>query len=502
METTHPADAVQLLRHCVTRARALHAANLLDDAVSMYAQAVSVMESLPHSLTHSLLSTERCGVYREYADLLHSHTSALDALPFYCKANAVLRECVSEGVSEGASDGVEDNHASFPQGDTRTHTLTHHTCASVHERASKDDQDVITDTHALTHALTHVTTGDASCNSVPTEKKRSDATPPLTHSLTYSLTPPVLTEAACASLAASFACYLLYPLEVLRTRTQVITHTHSASNSTTDLTATLSSLLTHYFTTGIVLRVGYILLCSFLYSFIFESLKRRCVRVSEGVREFSWRASFFCSGAACVLTVVLTQALDSYIYRSQVTASDALRVDTCGWQEVYTSTAPLVLLSKVMRAVWCEGRVSLHTVLPSLLLCVNPALYFTLFDYIQSWWLHSVRVRSATASREAIGRVSVCSSRLSSSEAFVVGFLAKTVCTLLTYPLIRAKVLLAASSITHTTDLTGTTLLDVLMSRLVTALHVHIQEGGVTVLFRGLTLHILHASLRDACSMV
>jgi hypothetical protein len=76
--------------------------------------------------------------------------------------------------------------------------------------------------------------------------------------------------------------------------------------------ASLVPLLREYLSYAVLLRMGYIILCSFLYVLLFESLKKRVLR-SRGC--FSWLANFCCSGAACLLTVLLTQAVDSNIYR-------------------------------------------------------------------------------------------------------------------------------------------------------------------------------------------
>ena len=75
---------------------------------------------------------------------------------------------------------------------------------------------------------------------------------------------------------------------------------------------------------------------------------------------------------------------------------------------------------------------------PSLLLCTNPSIHFTVFDTLKSSILQR---KSAAASRSAEGAKGD-EPRLSMGEAFFIGLLAKFAATIATYPLIRAKVML------------------------------------------------------------
>ena len=75
---------------------------------------------------------------------------------------------------------------------------------------------------------------------------------------------------------------------------------------------------------------------------------------------------------------------------------------------------------------------------PSLLLCTNPSIHFTVFDTLKSSILQR---RSAAASRSVEGSKGD-EPRLSMGEALFIGLLAKFAATIATYPLIRAKVML------------------------------------------------------------
>ena len=77
---------------------------------------------------------------------------------------------------------------------------------------------------------------------------------------------------------------------------------------------------------------------------------------------------------------------------------------------------------------------------PSLLLCTNPSIHFTVFDTLKSSILQR---KSAAASRSAAKEDEP---KLSMGEAFFIGLLAKFAATVATYPLIRAKVMLMCDS--------------------------------------------------------
>ena len=84
----------------------------------------------------------------------------------------------------------------------------------------------------------------------------------------------------------------------------------------------------------------------------------------------------------------------------------------------------------------------------SVLLCVNPAIYNTVFDQLKARLLARIEARSG-------GRRVVA---LSTVQAFVLGVIAKAIATLLTYPYIRAKMVMqAASRAKRSNNLSSTT---------------------------------------------
>jgi len=87
---------------------------------------------------------------------------------------------------------------------------------------------------------------------------------------------------------------------------------------------------------------------------------------------------------------------------------------------------------------------------PATLLCTNPAIQYTMFDTLKNALLQHKLCRD-TAARSSNHQSSSTSNKsntnkLSMWEAFVFGLLSKFMATIITYPLIRCKVMLMVSS--------------------------------------------------------
>jgi len=86
---------------------------------------------------------------------------------------------------------------------------------------------------------------------------------------------------------------------------------------------------------------------------------------------------------------------------------------------------------------------------PATLLCTNPAIQYTMFDTLKNALLQHKLCRD-TAARNSNQSSStsnkINSNKLSMWEAFVFGLLSKFMATIITYPLIRCKVMLMVSS--------------------------------------------------------
>ena len=117
-------------------------------------------------------------------------------------------------------------------------------------------------------------------------------------------------------------------------------------------------------------------------------------------------------------------------------------------------------------------------IIPSLLLCSNPAIHYTVFDVIKAQVL---KARS--------------SPNLSMPQAFLLGIVAKFVATIATYPLIRAKVMLMVTTRTETTTSSP-------IQELWKCLVDEYKENGVGGLYRGCQLQLFHTLLKSALLMM
>jgi adenine nucleotide transporter 17 len=128
------------------------------------------------------------------------------------------------------------------------------------------------------------------------------------------------------------------------------------------------------------------------------------------------------AAAAGACTVVLTQPLDTASTRMQTSAFGK---------------------SKSLWATLTEGnwREAYGGFGASLVLTSNPAIQYTVFEQLKEFLLRPEVVVEAVGTDRSRIKPNV----LTAFQAFVVGALAKTVATVLTYPAIRAKVIIQAA---------------------------------------------------------
>ncbi|KAL3944325.1 MAG: hypothetical protein SGBAC_001618 [Bacillariaceae sp.] len=108
---------------------------------------------------------------------------------------------------------------------------------------------------------------------------------------------------------------------------------------------------------------------------------------------------------------------------------------------------------------------------PALLLCSNPSIHYTTFDLTKARIL---------ARRKQEGY------KLSMLESFLIGLFSKFVATILTYPLIRAKVILMVTS--------ETSLLKTLQNSY--------KQEGMSGVYKGCDWQLLHTVLKSALMMM
>lgn len=105
---------------------------------------------------------------------------------------------------------------------------------------------------------------------------------------------------------------------------------------------------------------------------------------------------------------------------------------------------------------------------PSLLLCTNPSIHYTVFDSIKSRILQNNK------------------QNLTMAQAFVVGLFAKFVATMATYPLIRTKILLMVTC----------------EKSMISCLNQEYQRDGIKGWYKGVHLQLFHTLLKSALLMM
>jgi hypothetical protein len=113
--------------------------------------------------------------------------------------------------------------------------------------------------------------------------------------------------------------------------------------------------------------------------------------------------------------------------------------------------------------------------IPALLLCSNPSIHYTAYDVLKNRLLLSRSYNRGNGTR------------LSMSQSFVLGLVSKFVATIVTYPLIRAKVILMVTSETS------------MVSSLIRS---YKEEGGIKGLYRGCDWQLIHTLLKSALMMM
>ena len=203
---------------------------------------------------------------------------------------------------------------------------------------------------------------------------------------------------------------------------------------------------------------------------------------------------------SAMVAVFLTSPLDRFVYRSQTTdrISDAKGVMS-GISHTQQRLSASSISSVIMKQF--EG------VLPSLLLCINPAIYYTVYDRLK---YEVLTFRNAYKGQQE--------KFLASSDAFIVSVIAKLIATFATYPLVRAKLLMMIEmksrdstnnekkekeSVASENNVGGKKVHDRSeIGKLIDTIYGSLQRGGITDLYKGVFQHFIYAAIRSSSSMV
>lgn len=318
--------------------------------------------------------------------------------------------------------------------------------------------------------------------------------------LSKSTTRTALADAVAGVLGSLVALYAFYPIELIKTNLQAENHTCASDDSAPQRKRVQQYLSVR----GLHFKTAHTILSSFSYYFIYSFIFQKWVKMNSNTRKVegikpSTVDRLSLSAVAAILNVLFTLPLDGLASRSQVnhtqndkrenvdiTSSDTSKRHTdehqmemdlvwdelnerkeihvkCNNKERPTSSFPVFSTSPLFRIDSLNqpypGRLvkNLSSMLslyrqdkssdfeafrklwsglfPALLLCTNPAIHFTVFDSLKD-----IILRYKTRNQHQQFQ------RLNMTEAFLVGIIAKFAATILTYPLIRVKLLLMLTS--------------------------------------------------------
>jgi len=225
-----------------------------------------------------------------------------------------------------------------------------------------------------------------------------------------------LLDATSGSLGALLVCILMYPVDYAKTQIQ------SGRSPAPSVMGTLAAVsqaegVAALFT-GMSAKSLHAWIQNFMYFYTYEYLKDSARML--GLRQ-STLSNITLGTVAGVTNLTVTLPLETLIVRLQTS-------------EPGSTTA--LDLAKELANQGLAGTYKGFYI--SSILTLNPALNFAIFDGLKARVLKAIS--AATGQRVH---------SLSAVQAFLLASLAKTLATLLTYPLIRAKVVMQATPLTH-----------------------------------------------------
>lgn len=221
---------------------------------------------------------------------------------------------------------------------------------------------------------------------------------------------------------------------------------------------------------------------SFLYFLAFSAFKRTYEERTK--TKIGVGATLAAAAAAGCCNVLVTEPLDTYTTRKQLESKDVGTKDDgeLDGDEGFKETLRALRAPEVAKKH--SEMTGLYSGLgASLALTINPAIQYTVFEQLRQRLMVIMNVR---AQRRGISKPVV---ELSTFDAFVLGAVSKATATILTYPLVRAKVLQKAGR--REEDRRS------LMSTL-TRVH---REEGARGMYKGLDAQLIKTVLAGALAM-
>jgi hypothetical protein len=236
---------------------------------------------------------------------------------------------------------------------------------------------------------------------------------------TYRLSP--FENAIAGSVSSAFANTITYPLDIAKTRLQVQTHSHDLKDEEKLYKGTIDCLTRMIkeegldgLYSGLFSSLFGTVASSFAYFFWYSLVKKGYYRQNPQALEkpLSMRVELTLGAIAGIVSHLCTLPISVVTTRQQTTASES--------RKNFISTIAEVVKEDGITGLWKGLK-------PSVMLTMNPAITYSVFERCKSGILESRKNKGKKM-------------ELSSGEVFVIGAFSKTVATIVTYPLIMAKI--------------------------------------------------------------
>ncbi|CAN6337707.1 unnamed protein product [Urochloa humidicola] len=283
-----------------------------------------------------------------------------------------------------------------------------------------------------------------------------------------------LAEATSGAIGSLVSTTVLYPLDTCKTKFQAELQTHHGAHKYRNLSDVFweaiqkKQLLSLY--QGLNTKNVQSFISSFFYFYGYSYFKRLYLEKS-GAKSIGTTANLIVAAAAGACTVIVTQPLDTAASRMQTSAFGKSK----GLRETLSE------------GTWMQAFDGLGI---SIILTCNPSIQYTAFDQLKQRIIQRQR-RKNGGSAEDNSRVA-----LSAFSAFLLGAVSKSIATVLTYPLIRCKVMIQAADPDE--DESERPSKSRAPKTMLGALHAIWSKEGIPGFFKGLHAQILKTVLSSA----
>ncbi|KAJ3109787.1 ADP/ATP carrier protein [Phlyctochytrium planicorne] len=288
-------------------------------------------------------------------------------------------------------------------------------------------------------------------------------------------------DALAGAAGAVFANSMVFPLDVVKTRLQVqnkaIAHLNPSQHYASGLDALLK-ILKNEGIPGLYAGLGAGLLgtvaSSFSYFYFYSSIRTRYSASLPKNAEISTAMELLLGAAAGALSQLFTLPIAVVTTRQQTTPPKE--------RKTFLKTFEEIAKEEGIPGLWKGLKASL-------VLCVNPAITYGMFERLKSGWLKRKEARGAPL-------------RLSPGEIFLIGAMSKTLATVVTYPYIMAKVRMQWRPPKDTTGLTEKQRNSIKYSGSLDVLKKVFESDGLMGWYKGMQTQITKAVLCQAILFV